>query len=60
MLPARAIDAQGDDDAVLGEGLLDRLLNSAYVIRMLGQSYRPKLWRRDLRVANKPDQSLGK
>jgi DNA replication protein DnaC len=28
---------------VLGEGLLDRLLNSAYVIRMLGQSYRPKL-----------------
>lgn len=28
---------------VLAEGLLDRLLNSAYVIRMLGQSYRPKL-----------------
>ena len=28
---------------ILGEGLLDRLLNSAYVIKMLGQSYRPKL-----------------
>jgi DNA replication protein DnaC len=28
---------------VLAEGLLDRLLNSAYVITMLGQSYRPRL-----------------
>jgi len=27
---------------VLAEGLLDRLLNSAYVITMLGQSYRPR------------------
>jgi DNA replication protein DnaC len=28
---------------VLAEGLLDRLLNSAYVITMLGRSYRPRL-----------------
>jgi len=28
---------------VLAEGLLDRLLNSAYIITILGQSYRPKL-----------------
>jgi DNA replication protein DnaC len=28
---------------VIAEGLLDRLLNSAYVITMLGQSYRPRL-----------------
>jgi DNA replication protein DnaC len=28
---------------VLAEGLLDRLLNSAHVITLLGQSYRPKL-----------------
>ncbi len=27
---------------VLAEGLLDRLLNSAYVITMLGRSYRPQ------------------
>ena len=27
---------------VVAEGLLDRLLNSAYVIRMLGKSYRPR------------------
>jgi DNA replication protein DnaC len=27
---------------VLAEGLLDRLLNSAHVITMLGRSYRPK------------------
>ncbi|MGA9351690.1 MAG: ATP-binding protein, partial [Anaerolineae bacterium] len=27
---------------VLAEGLLHRLLNSAYVITMLGRSYRPK------------------
>lgn len=27
---------------VLAEGLLDRLLNSAYVVTLLGQSYRPK------------------
>lgn len=27
---------------VLAEGLLDRLLNSAYVVTMLGQSYRPR------------------
>lgn len=26
---------------IFGEGLLDRLLNSAYVVKMLGQSYRP-------------------
>lgn len=29
-------------NAVIAEGLLDRLLNSAYVITMLGQSYRPQ------------------
>ncbi len=28
---------------VLAEGLLDRLLNSAYVVTMLGRSYRPRL-----------------
>lgn len=28
---------------VIAEGLLDRLLNSAYVITMLGRSYRPRL-----------------
>lgn len=28
---------------VLAEGLLDRLLNSAYVITLLGRSYRPRL-----------------
>jgi hypothetical protein len=27
---------------VLAEGLLDRLLNSAYVVTMLGRSYRPR------------------
>jgi len=27
---------------VLAEGLLDRLLNSAYVVPMLGRSYRPQ------------------
>jgi len=27
---------------VLAEGLLDRLLNSAYAVRMLGRSYRPQ------------------
>jgi DNA replication protein DnaC len=27
---------------VLAEGLLDRLLNSAYVVTMLGRSYRPQ------------------
>ena len=27
---------------VLAEGLLDRLLNSAYVIPLLGRSYRPQ------------------
>jgi DNA replication protein DnaC len=41
---------------VLAEGLLDRLLNSAYVITMLGQSYRPRLSpdqrREELGVAN--------
>jgi DNA replication protein DnaC len=26
---------------VLAEGLLDRLLNSAYVVTMVGRSYRP-------------------
>jgi len=53
---------------VLAEGLLDRLLNSAYVITMLGKSYRPKQ-RPDQsingetggrRVANKRDQPSGK
>ncbi len=29
-------------NAVLAEGLLDRLLNSAYVITMLGRRYRPQ------------------
>jgi DNA replication protein DnaC len=41
---------------VIAEGLLDRLLNSAYVITMLGQSYRPRLSpgqrREELGVAN--------
>jgi len=32
---------------VLAEGLLDRLLNSAYVITMLRRSYRPKQWPRE-------------
>jgi len=27
---------------VLAEGLLDRLLNSAYIVTMLGRSYRPR------------------
>ncbi len=27
---------------VLAEGLLDRLINSAHVVTMLGRSYRPK------------------
>ena len=26
----------------MAEGLLDRLLNSAYVVTMLGRSYRPR------------------
>jgi DNA replication protein DnaC len=30
-------------NAVLAEGLLDRLLNSAYVVTLLGRSYRPQL-----------------
>lgn len=29
-------------NAVIAEGLLDRLLNSAYVVTMLGRSYRPQ------------------
>ncbi len=28
---------------VIAEGLLDRLLNSAYVVTLLGRSYRPRL-----------------
>jgi len=39
---------------VLAEGLLDRLLNSAYVITMLGRSYRPKQ-----RPDGKSDQEQG-
>ena len=27
---------------MLAEGLLDRLLNSAYIVTMLGRSYRPR------------------
>jgi DNA replication protein DnaC len=55
-------------NAVLAEGLLDRLLNSAYLITMLGKSYRPRQ-RPDQsmngefggrRVANKRDQPSGK
>ena len=34
---------------VLAEGLLDRLLNSAYVVTMLGRSYRPQ---------QRPDQRM--
>jgi DNA replication protein DnaC len=57
-------------NAVLAEGLLDRLLNSAYVVTMLGRSYRPQQrpdkdsnhtereWGATL--ANKPDQPAGK
>jgi DNA replication protein DnaC len=41
---------------VIAEGLLDWLLNSVYVITMLGQSYRPRVSpdqpREELRVAN--------
>ena len=55
-------------NAVLAEGLLDRLLNSAYLITMSGKSYRPRQ-RPDQsmngefggrRVANKRDQPSGK
>jgi DNA replication protein DnaC len=53
---------------VLAEGLLDRLLNSAYVVTMLGRSYRPQQrpgQESNARtggqgVANKPDQPTGK
>lgn len=56
---------------VLAEGLLDRLLNSAYVIPMLGKSYRPQQrpthdattqpqGPREQTLANKPDHAAGK
>src|SRR6266581_6947648 len=55
---------------VLAEGLLDRLLNSAYVITMLGRSYRPQqrpgvstnatsTSGGDLQVANYREQTTG-
>ena len=53
---------------VIAEGLLDRLVNSAFVITMTGRSYRPSqrpneptsTSLRTKRVANKPDQPTGK
>jgi hypothetical protein len=54
----------------MAEGLLDRLLNSAYVIAMLGRSYRPQQRPGssingpstnggDLQVANYREQTTG-
>ena len=55
---------------IMAEGLLDRLLNSAYVITMLGRSYRPRQQPGcssngtstrggDLEVANYREQTTG-
>ena len=55
---------------VMAEGLLDRLLNSAYMITMLGRSYRPQqrpgssssgpsTSSGDLQVANYREQTTG-
>ena len=55
---------------VMAEGLLDRLLNSAYVITMLGRSYRPQQRpgastnsastnSRDLQVENSREHTTG-
>ncbi len=41
---------------VLAEGLLDRLVNSAHVVTMLGRSYRPQHRPRDPRDRGEPNQ----
>jgi len=45
---------------VLAEGLLDRLLNSAYVITMLGRSYRPQQRPGQTRTEGVKDRGGGK